>query len=98
MLEVSPADSKHRHDVYTISNKYLETNVIQTNILDHYPTITHFHDTHAPNSRTTITKRWFVEATYEAIQILLLECDDDWDVMGTMGLDEATECLSNKIT
>ena len=84
--------------IYTKSNKYLETNVIQTDILDHYPTITHFHDTCAPNSGTTITKRWFVEATYEAIQILLQECNNDWDKMETMGLVEATEYLSSKIT
>ena len=63
--------------VYTKSNKYLETNVIQTDISDHYPTITHFHNTHAPDSGTTITKRWFVEATYEAIQILLQEHNKD---------------------
>ena len=67
--------------VYKKSNKYLETNVIQTDISDHYPTLTHFHNTHAPDEGTTITKRWFVEATYEAIKILLQEYDNDWDII-----------------
>ena len=84
--------------VYTKSSKYLETNVIQTDISDHYPTLTRFHNTHAPDAGTTITKRWFVEATYEAIKILLQEHDNDWDKMEIMSLDEATDYLSDTIT
>ena len=46
----------------------------------------------------SITKWWFVEATYEAIKILLQECEEAWTEMEAMGLDEATEYISNKIT
>jgi len=62
--------------VYTKSRKHPYTDIIISDISDHYITVTTFPNESAKIKKTTITKRWFTRDSYTEIQQMLAA--EDW--------------------
>ena len=84
--------------VYVKSKQHAISNVIMTDISDHFATtcITQFHRTKVATPSTKVTKRWLTAETYEYLRILLRH--ENWDQMESMNCETATAFLVDKIT
>ena len=71
------------------------TDVISSDIADHYLTLTSYPKDNPTKEKTSITKRWLTFEHYAMVQALLAA--GKWDCMEAMNLENATSCLSERI-
>ena len=81
--------------VYTRSKRSLVTDVISSDISDHYLTLTSYPKDNPRKDKTSITKRWLTLDHYPMVKTLL--ANENWDCMEAMTLDNATAYLSGRI-
>ena len=81
--------------VYTRSKRSLVTDVISSDIADHYLTLTSYPKDNPKKEKTSITKRWLTFKHYAMVQALLAA--EKWDCMEAMNLENATSYLSERI-
>ena len=81
--------------VYTRSNRTLRTDIIKSNLSDHYLTLTSYPKWKIRREKVTITKRWFTQDSYTHIRELLAA--ESWDEMSITDINKATKYLSDKI-
>ena len=81
--------------VYTKTRNHPFTDIIQSDISDHYITITTFPTKLAKIKKQMITKRWFKGDSYSQIQEILT--GEDWSVIHSMDAESSTNHLIGKI-
>ena len=81
--------------VFTKSKKTLYTDVIQSDLSDHYLTLTTYPNYSSKKEKLKITKRWLTFDSYAQVRQLLSA--EKWDSMESMNLEESTSYLSEKI-
>ena len=81
--------------VYTKSKNTIATDVIASDISDHFLTLTTYSNNSSKRAKTSITKRWLTFDSYAQLQQLLKA--ENWDCMEAMSLEESTNYLTNKI-
>ena len=81
--------------VFTKSKKTLYTDVIQSDLSDHYLTLTTYPNYSSKKEKLKITKRWLTFDSYA--QVRQLQSAEKWDSMESMNLEESTSYLSEKI-
>ena len=81
--------------VYTCSRRKLKTDVITSQISDHYATLTSFLNDKQDRKKIKITKRWFKEESY--IELATMLAATDWSPMETMNCEDSAEYLESKI-
>ena len=86
----------YKRQVYVNAKQQVITNVIMTDISDHFATIIHFHRTKVALPSTKVTKRWLTTEKYEYLRILLRH--GNWEQMRSMNCESATAFLVDKIT
>ena len=81
--------------VYTKSRQTLITDVISSDIADHYLTLTSYPKTRSKQEKVQITKRWLTFESYaQAKQLLAIE---NWNCMEDMNLNDSANYLTGKI-
>ena len=81
--------------VYTRSKRSLVTDVISSDIADHYLTLTSYPKDNPRKEKTSIRKRWLTNEHYAMVRDLLAA--EKWNCMEAMNLENATSYLSEKI-
>ena len=81
--------------VYTKTSNHPYTDIIQSDILDHYITITTFPTKSAQIKKQMITKRWFKGDSYIQIQEIL--AGEDWSILHSLDAESSANHLIEKI-
>ena len=81
--------------MYTKSKSTIATDVIASDISDHFLTLTTYSNSSSKRAKTSITKRWLTFDSYAQLQQLLKA--ENWDCMEAMLLEESTNYLTSKI-
>ena len=82
--------------VYTRSKHRSFTDILLADISDHNILLTQFQNWSIKQSKIKITKRWFVEDSYENIHTLIGA--EDWTCMESMDVNDSTNHLIERIT
>ena len=69
--------------VYTRSRRTLRSDVIMSDISDHYPILTVYPKWRARREKIKITKRWFKPESYEQLQRILAATEWDSIIIAT---------------
>ena len=77
------------------TNSKIKTDVITSQISDHYATLTSFINDKQTRKKTSITKRWFKAESY--IELATLLGATDWSPMETMSCEDASKYLESNI-
>ena len=72
-----------------------KNDVIQSDLSDHYLTLTTYPNYSSKKEKQKITKRWLTFDSYTQVRQLLSA--ENWDSMESMDLEESTNHLSDKI-
>ena len=81
--------------VYTKSKRTLKSDVIVSDISDHFATITKYPRWRKKDKKIAITKRWLTQQSYQDLEILLK--GEKWDDLDDKNLDQMTNSLTQTI-
>ena len=83
--------------VCTRSRRTLRSDVIMSDISDHYPILTVYPKWRARREKVKITKRWFKQESYEQLQGILAATE--WDsIINCTNIESSTKKLEDLIT
>ena len=81
--------------VYIKTKGQFKTDVLITDLSDHYAVLSQRISTRINKAKTMVTKRWFTKEAYENLQVILAATD--WSPMDNMNTDEAASYLEQQI-
>ena len=83
--------------VYTRSKRKLRSDIVITDLSDHYPILTTYPKWRAKREKIKITKRWFTPDSYDQLQTIL--AGTDWSsICSSINIEESTKKLESIIT
>ena len=83
--------------MYTRSKRKLRSDIIITDISDHYPILTTYPKWRAKREKVQITKRWLTPDSYDQLQTIL--AGTDWSsISSSTNIEESTKNLEGIIT
>ena len=83
--------------VYTRSKRKLRSDIIITDVSDHYPILTTYPKWRAKREKVKITKRWLTPDSYDQLQTIL--AGTDWSIISSSNnIEESTKTLEGIIT